>query len=136
MSAAAGKKTLKVSLADAKKAEYVYLEAANAYTQGRADDYIMLLRHAAALNPYDPFIAGALGEVTIQLSRDSAVIEKAYRALARRFEAEPSERAYYIPCPIDSEYLGRHDDRRNIGGRVGRLVADGTDTEIELDAEL
>ena len=65
-----------MSLADAKKAEYVYLEAANAYTQGRADDYIMLLRHAAALNPYDPFIAGALGEVTIQLSRDSAVIEK------------------------------------------------------------
>lgn len=132
MSAAAGKKTLKVSLADAKKAEYVYLEAANAYTQGRADDYIMLLRHAAALNPYDPFIAGALGEVTIQLSRDSAVIEKAYRALARRFEAEPSERAYYIPYAQAAEYLGRNDDRIHIWETLDRLLPDRTDPAMQL----
>lgn len=33
MSAAAGKKMRKVSFSDAKKAEYVYLEAANAYTR-------------------------------------------------------------------------------------------------------
>lgn len=132
MSAAGGKKARKVNFADAKKAEYVYLEAANAYTQGRVDDYLMLLRHAASLNPYDPFIAGALGEVTIQLSRDSGVIAKAYRALADRFEAEPTERAYYIPYAQAAEYLGRHDDRIHIWETLDRLMPDRTDPAMQL----
>ena len=46
--------------ADRRKAEYIFLEAANAYEDKRFDDYFMLLRRASLLDPADPYIAGSL----------------------------------------------------------------------------
>ena len=94
------------------------------------------LHHASApcsgTQPLRPLHCRCARRVTIQLSRDSAVIEKAYRALARRFEAEPSERAYYIPYAQAAEYLGRNDDRIHIWETLDRLLPDRTDPAMQL----
>jgi len=78
--------------ADKRKAEYLFLEAANAYTEARYDDYFMLLRHAAALDPEDAFIEGALAEMKLaNRASDSLTMEEAYRDLERRWLANPSD---------------------------------------------
>lgn len=73
----------------ARKAEYIFLEASAAYSEGRLDDYYMLLRRASALAPTDPFIAGALAEIEIEIP-DSLTSENAYTRLKERFYAMPT----------------------------------------------
>ena len=72
-----------------KKAEFIFMEASAAYSEGRLDDYYMLLRRAASLNPSDPFIAGALAEIEIDIP-DSAIAANAYAGLKERFYAMPA----------------------------------------------
>ena len=50
-----------------RKAEYIFLEAANARADERYDDMYMLLRHAKRLSPDDPYIDAALGEIELVL---------------------------------------------------------------------
>ena len=87
--------------ADIKKSDYIYIETSRAYNEGRFDDYIMLMRRAKALSPDDPYIAGDLAEIEMQISRDSLLLENAYRSLRRRFDADPAGILHTV-------YQGRH----------------------------
>lgn len=122
--------------ADVKKAEYIYLEAANARAEGRADDYLMLLRRAAALNPSDPYIAGALAEVNLALGGDSAAIEKAYGQLKARFEAMPTEPAYYSAVANVAQQLDRTDDLIDMWSKLDTLLPDQNDPAAYLASAL
>ena len=97
--------------ADKRKAEYIFLEAADAYTDNRFDDYFMLLRRAASLDPGDPFIAGALAEIQLANSTsDSTTMETAYEALRQRWLANPSDENNATVFASVAKSAGRIDD--------------------------
>lgn len=121
-----------VSDADAKKAEYIYLEATNALTEGKVDDYYMLLRRASALTPDDPYIAGAMAEAELTMTNDSLLIEDAYVRLAKRFEASPTEQSYYTPYVNMARYLGRYDDVVAVWALLDSILPSRTDPAMEL----
>lgn len=93
----------------ARKADYIFLEASAAYSDGRLDDYYMLLRRAAALNPTDPFIAGALAEIEIEIP-DSATSENAYSRLKERFYAMPTSDEFANTFFTAARTRGNFDD--------------------------
>ena len=118
--------------ADIKKAEYIFLEAANARADGRHDDYFMLLRRANALNPSDPYIAGALAEVNLITDPDSAAINLAFEQLKERFEAAPLEAPYSSAYANIANYLGRTDDLIALWSKLDSLTPDRNDPAMYL----
>lgn len=113
--------------ADIKKSDYIYIETSRAYNEGRFDDYIMLMRRAKALSPDDPYIAGDLAEIEMQISRDSLLLENAYRSLRRRFDADPTQPAYYTPYIKAAMALERLDDQIDAWARLDSLMPDRND---------
>lgn len=122
--------------ADIKKADFIYLEASKAGNEQRFDDYVMLLRRANALNPDDPYIAADLAEIEMQISSDSALCEKGYRALRRRFDADPTETAYYTPYIRAAIQLNRIDDQIDAWSTLDRLMPDRNDPAYREAAAL
>lgn len=75
-----------------KKADYLFMEAASAYNRGDYEQSYLLLRHANAIQPADPYIAGKLAEMDLALpTADSATVERSYKALKQRFYADPAD---------------------------------------------
>lgn len=74
-----------------RKAEYLFLEAQSAYSEGTYDKYVTLIDRAYELDSTDVDIAGEWGLLTlIDDGSDATSKEKAYAMLRRRFMAEPS----------------------------------------------
>lgn len=74
-----------------RKAEYIFLEAQSAYSEGIYDKYVTMIDRAYALDSTDVDIAGEWGLLTIiDDNADSASREKAYAMLRRRYLADPS----------------------------------------------
>ena len=123
--------------ADRRKAEYLFLEAANAYTEARYDDYFMLLKRAAALDPSDPFIAGALAEIKLANSTsDSLTMEGAYRDLERRWLANPSDENNATVFASVAKSAGRIDDVIYVWATLDSLLPDRTDPAMNLASAL
>lgn len=123
--------------ADRRKAEYLFLEAANAYTEARYDDYFMLLNRAAALDPSDPFIAGALAEIKLANSTsDSLTMEGAYRDLERRWLANPSDENNATVFASVAKSAGRIDDVIYVWETLDSLLPDRTDPAMNLASAL
>lgn len=121
-------KPVKTSEADRRKAEYLFLEAANAYTDNRFDDYFMLLRRAETLDPTDPFIAGSLAEMRLANSAsDSLTMEKAYSDLRRRWLANPSDENNATVFASVAKSAGRIDDVIYVWETLDSLLPDRTD---------
>ncbi|MBD5232896.1 MAG: tetratricopeptide repeat protein [Bacteroidales bacterium] len=126
----------KVDVAAEKKAEYIFLEAANARSEERADDYMMLLRRAYSLNPTDPYIGGALAEIQLSLGVDSATAEDAYERIKARFEATPTEPAYYNAYANVATNLDRIDDLIYLWSKLDTLLPDKNDPALYLASDL
>ena len=123
--------------ADRRKAEYLFLEAANAYTEARYDDYFMLLNRAATLDPSDPFIAGALAEIKLANSTsDSLTMEGAYRDLERRWLANPSDENNATVFASVAKSAGRIDDVIYVWETLDSLLPDRTDPALNLASAL
>lgn len=123
--------------ADRRKAEYLFMEAANAYTEARYDDYFMLLKRAAALDPSDPFIAGALAEIKLANSTsDSLTMEGAYRDLERRWLANPSDENNATVFASVAKSAGRIDDVIYVWETLDSLLPDRTDPAMNLASAL
>lgn len=123
--------------ADRRKAEYLFLEAANAYTEARYDDYFMLLNRAATLDPSDPFIAGALAEIKLANSTsDSLTMEGAYRDLERRWLANPSDENNATVFASVAKSAGRIDDVIYVWETLDSLLPDRTDPAMNLASAL
>ncbi len=123
--------------ANRRKAEYLFMEAANAYTEARYDDYFMLLKRAAALDPSDPFIAGALAEIKLANSTsDSLTMEGAYRDLERRWLANPSDENNATVFASVAKSAGRIDDVIYVWETLDSLLPDRTDPAMNLASAL
>lgn len=123
--------------ADRRKAEYIFLEATNAFTESRFDDYYMLLRRAADLDPTDPFIAGSLAEISLaNSSNDSTALEEAYIALKRRWLAKPSDEVNATVFASVAKKAGRVDDVIYVWETLDSLQPDRTDPAMNLASAL
>lgn len=123
--------------ADRRKAEYIFLEAANAYEEKRFDDYFMLLRRASLLDPADPYIAGSLAETQLtNRTSDSATIESAYSALGRRWLAAPADEHYAALYASVAKDLGRIDDVIKVWSTLDSLSPQRTDPAMNLASAL
>ena len=133
----AGRRKDAPSEADFKKAEALFLEAAAAEDEGRLDDSYMLLRRAAALNPGDPYIKGALAEFVINLpTADSLMKEQAYGDIERRFRANPTDQHNaYVFASLANNY-GRIDDLISVWETLDSLLPARTDPAMNLATSL
>lgn len=123
--------------ANARKAEYIFLEATNAHNSERYSDYYMLLRHARRLCPDDPYIAGSLAELEILTSvTDSLGRENAYRAIAKRFYTEPTNEHYATAYSAIARQARRIDDVIDICRTQDSVNPDRNDPAFNLAAAL
>lgn len=123
--------------ADRRKAEYIFLEAANAYQDKRFDDYFMLLRRAELLDPDDPYIAGSMAEIQLtNPASDSTDIEHAYNALGRRWLADPADEHYASLYASIAKDLGRIDDVIRVWHTLDSLMPRRTDPAMNLASAL
>lgn len=121
------------SATDKRKAEYIFLEATQASVEGRFDDYLMLLRRAAALDPTDPYIQGALGEVAIlDRTSDSTILENAYSALEKRWLAAPGNEINASQFAKVARSMGRFDDLIRVWECLDSLQPSRTDPASNL----
>ena len=119
------------------KAEYIFLEAANAQTSDRYDDYYMLLRQAHRLAPDDPYITASLAELELALpSTDSIGREKAYAAIANRFRLEPTNQRYAMVYSNIAQQSRRIDDIVEIWHLQDSLQPDRSDPAYNLASAL
>jgi len=122
-----------VADSDADKAEMIYLEAADAYEDGRYDDYYMLLRRAGSLDPTDPYIRGEIGEMqTISPLTDSAGREDAYRAIRDRYYADVSNYHYATVLAEMAKNMRRYDDLVHVWQTLDSVYPDRTDPAMNL----
>lgn len=118
---------------DRLKAAYIYIEAANAYADERFDDYYMLLRRAAALDPDDPFIAGEIAEMDmISPLTDSIRGEKAYADIRRRFLAAPADLQIADSYIKAASNIGNVDDLLEAWTILDSLRPDRADVSLNL----
>ncbi len=76
--------------AAADKADFIFLEAQSAYSDGDLDKYISLIERAFSLNPNDVDIAGEWAMLSLMDENlDSAQAEKSYQMLYKRFMSNP-----------------------------------------------
>ncbi len=120
-----------------RKADYIYLEAVNAYEDNRFDDYFNLLRHALTLEPRDPYIRGAIAEIEIMNpNSDSTIMEESYNALRDRFLANPSDEHYATVFASVAKEANRIDDVISVWRTLDSLMPGRTDPAMNLASAL
>lgn len=131
---------LSISAADRntrRKAAAIYLEAVDAAEDNRPDDAFMLLRHAAALDPDDPYIAATLAEYRLMAGTpDSMTIDECYRAIASRFHTNPADEHNALVYASLARSLGRLDDVIYIWETLDSIMPARTDPAMNLAASL
>ena len=111
---ATGARNPSVSDEQRAKASYLFLEANSRIQQEQIGTAYYMMREAQRLDPSDPFIAGAMAEITIFSGQaDSATFEKAYSDLRRRFEANPRDYNNGIRFAKIAQQLQRFNDVRD-----------------------
>ncbi len=90
--AATSKSQHGVSAEDARKADYLYLEALRAKSQGSGDAAFELLLRARELNPNDHEIGEELSGYVLSVSRgDSAVVAEALNMMKNYYDSAPDD---------------------------------------------
>lgn len=134
---AARKQTETPSEADIRKAQYIFMEAGSAAADGRYDDCLMLLSHAAALDPTDPNIRGELASYLIILPTvDSAGTMNALEDLRLRFLNNPLQKTNADEYINYAGRLRRSDDVIEAWRIIDSLSSDRSDTKLYLAREL
>lgn len=119
------------------KAEYVFLEGANAREDGRMDDSFMLDRFAFKRNPADRILAGALADdIMILPGADSLMVEAAYSMLAARFHEYPADDSYANAFAYYANILEDYDDLVDIYTIQDSIFTDRTDPAMNLSTAL
>lgn len=119
------------------KADYIFLEAADAFSDGRLDDYYYLLRRAAALAPSDTFIAAKLAEIEIHLpGADSLMQQKSYDALKARYEADPTNDFYANSFAAIAGRAGKIDDVIEVWQALDSLQPQRSEPALNLASAL
>lgn len=115
---------------DVRKADYIFMEAANAE---RIDDAYYLLRRAHALNPADTFIAAKIAEIELMLpGTDSVVQERSYKAIRNRYLAEKTNDYYARMYASLAAQSGRIDDVIEVWEDLDRLQQQRSEPALNL----
>lgn len=115
------------------KTDYIFLEAQDAFDDGRIDDYYFLMRRAAALAPSDTFIAGRLAEVSLLMpTSDSAVVVEAYNALKNRFLANPTNDIYSKTFVRIATRMGNVEDVIEVWSMLDSLQPQRSEPAVNL----
>lgn len=117
---------------DVRKAEYIFLESAIYNDNEHLTDYYMLLRRAAALNPGDVYLRGALAEVELKMPMDSARLERTYSALQKRFRQRPTEPVFADVYTSVAFATGRYDDALEAWALLDSLMPSRTDPAMNM----
>lgn len=97
--------------ADARKADYIFLEALRAKSQGRMDAAFSLLQRAHELNSADKEIGVELSTYLLRLSQiDSAMLEQSMALLKDYYDANPSDIYYGGRYAMLNEQLLNRDE--------------------------
>lgn len=121
------------SLADRRKAAYIFIDAQNDLCEGAYSDYYAKLRRANALDPADLDIAAEYAELLLQTTElDSAEREEAYRAMWRRFAANPGDFATATPVAELASKLGKLDDVAAVWKAMCLALPDRNDPSMNL----
>lgn len=129
----AGSKDTSASDESRLKAEYIYLEAVDAYESGRFDDYYMLLRRAHSLDPSDTYIAGAMAELElVSPLTDSLGRENAYGRIKDRFYSDPSNYYYGLVLANVAKEGRRYDDLCRVWSTLDSVFPDRNEPALNL----
>lgn len=94
-----------------RKAAYMFLDAMADLSDESYTDYTLKLQRATALDPADADIAAEYADLLLQTTQlDSAERETAYRALWRRFKANPADYANASTVANVAQQLGKYAD--------------------------
>lgn len=125
------------SAAATDKADYIFLEAAAAFTDERYDDYYYLLRRAAQLNPADTFTAAKIAELELLMpTSDSIMRQKAYDAVKARYLAEPTNDVYASMFAGIASQAGNIDDVIGVWQKLDSLQPQKNDPAMNLAGAL
>ncbi|MDE5989182.1 MAG: tetratricopeptide repeat protein [Duncaniella sp.] len=122
---AAGRRQAKTGAEDARKADYIYLEALRAKSQSKHDAAFSLLQRASELNPADKEIGVELSTYLLSLSQnDSAMLSRSMELLRDYCEANPSDIYYGGRYAMLNEQLLNRDEALRTWERLHTLYPD------------
>lgn len=115
------------------KADYIFLEAQSAYSEGELDKYILLIERAYALNPKDPDIAGEWAMLSLlDENADSAQNEYAYKLLYNRYMENPGNIISGSICANVAQKLGKPADAVRIWETIDSIYPTKPQPAMEL----
>lgn len=115
--AATSKSQLGPSPADVRKADYIYLEALRARSQGNGDAAFDLLMRAHELNPADREIGEELSNYILSASQgDSAVVAKALAMMREYYDNEPDDYYAGVKYALLNEQIPDRDEALRVWG--------------------
>lgn len=136
MTAMAGKKETdkrNVSLADQRKAEYIFLQAENEKLKDNFDAYYDLLSYAHGIDPYNTAISFYMGMCKLRMNNTTkAICEEGLALMKEHFEAQPEdlyETTFYSDANMQ---LGHPDEAL----RAIKLLNEYNPNRLELQARL
>lgn len=122
---AAGRRQTKPDAEDARKADYIYLEALRAKSQSNHDAAFALLQRAHELNPGDKEIGVELSTYLLSLSQtDSTLLSESMGLLRDYCEANPSDIYYGGRYAMLNEQLLNRDEALRTWKRLHTLYPD------------
>lgn len=130
---AAERKTAWKTEADARKSDYVYLEAQRRAAIDETDSYFELLRRAEELRPDESVVGQELGLYYFLLSNgDSLLMKRGYDMMERHFEADPGDYYSAVVFGNINDRMGNHDRSLEVWRRLHELYPDKTEAAVRL----
>ncbi len=109
------------SAEDVRKADYIYLEALRAKSQGNGDAAFDLLMRAHELNPTDHEIGEELSNYVLSVSQgDSAVVAKALELMRDYYESAPDDYFAGVKYALLNEQLADRDEALRVWSNLHR----------------
>lgn len=116
-----------------RKAAYIFVDAMADLNDEHYTDYTGKLHRATQLDPADVDIAAEYADLLLQTTDlDSAATEAAYRALWRRFTADPADWANAAAAADMAGKLGRLDDVAAVWKALQRSLPGRNDPSMNL----
>jgi len=116
-----------------RKAAYIFLDAMTDLSDESYTDYTAKLRRATQLDPADIDIAAEYAELLMQTTElDSAETEKAYRAIWRRFAANPADYTNATALADIAAGMGKYADVADIWKALRKALPGRNDPSMNL----
>ncbi len=130
---AKGRRTTWQDEADARKADYIFMEAQRYKAAEQNDAYYALLKAAYGLTPEETSIAFDLGFFEFVLSGgDEKMATRGYEMMESHFKAAPADYYGSVLFGNASDRIGRRDKSLEVWRKLHELYPERTDATIRL----